>query len=96
MAKWFNTAGQPWLVNALARQATQVLVKEVSQPITVEVLEKAKEILIQRQDTYLDSLAERLREKRVKSIIEPILAGGELPDGGGTLEREYAIPFRKA
>ncbi|MEB3228528.1 MAG: ATP-binding protein, partial [Synechocystis sp.] len=37
-------------------------------------------ILIQRQDTHLDSLAERLREDRVRNIIQPILAGEELPD----------------
>ena len=77
---FYLTDGQPWLVNALARQATQVLVKEVSQPITVEAIEQAKEILIQRQDTHLDSLAERLREDRVKTVIQPILAGQDLPD----------------
>mgnify|MGYP006994848280 CR=1 FL=1 len=37
-------------------------------------------MLIQRQYTHLDSLAERLRENRVKVIIEPILAGRNLPD----------------
>ncbi|MFM7192725.1 MAG: hypothetical protein ACKOX2_18225, partial [Microcystaceae cyanobacterium] len=42
--------------------------------------EQAKEILIQRQDTHLDSLAERLREDRVKALIEPILVGEELPN----------------
>jgi hypothetical protein len=36
--------------------------------------------LIRRQDTHLDSLAERLREPRVKAIIEPMLAGQELGD----------------
>ncbi|QNP28307.1 ATP-binding protein [Cylindrospermopsis curvispora] len=77
---YYLTDGQPWLVNALARQATQVLVQDVNQPITAEVINQAKEILIQRQDTHLDSLAERLREARVKTIIEPILAGEDLPD----------------
>ncbi|BAZ89101.1 hypothetical protein NIES932_05700 [Raphidiopsis curvata NIES-932] len=77
---FYLTDGQPWLVNALARQATQVLVKDITQPITAEVINRAKEILIQRQDTHLDSLAERLREDRVKTIIEPILAGEDLPD----------------
>ena len=77
---FYLTDGQPWLVNALARQATQVLVKEVTQPITIDVINQAKEILIQRQDTHLDSLAERLREDRVKAIVEPILAGEELPN----------------
>ncbi|UJL32432.1 ATP-binding protein [Cylindrospermopsis raciborskii Cr2010] len=77
---YYLTDGQPWLVNALARQATQVLVQDVNQPITAEMINQAKEILIQRQDTHLDSLAERLREERVKTIIEPILAGEDLPD----------------
>ncbi|OBU77258.1 ATP-binding protein [Cylindrospermopsis raciborskii] len=77
---YYLTDGQPWLVNALARQATQVLVQDVNEPITAEVINQAKEILIQRQDTHLDSLAERLREARVKTIIEPILAGEDLPD----------------
>ncbi|MFZ4666810.1 MAG: AAA-like domain-containing protein [Prochlorotrichaceae cyanobacterium] len=77
---FYLTDGQPWLVNALARQATQVLVKDISQPITIDVINQAKEILIQRQDTHLDSLAERLREDRVKAIVEPILAGEELPN----------------
>jgi hypothetical protein len=74
------TDGQPWLVNALARQATEFLVKDRTQPITVSIIDQAKDILIQRQDTHLDSLAERLRETRVKNIIEPILAGEDIPD----------------
>ncbi|UJL32430.1 ATP-binding protein [Cylindrospermopsis raciborskii Cr2010] len=77
---YYLTDGQPWLVNALARQATQVLVKDVKQPITAEVINQAKEILIQRQDTHLDSLAERLREERVRDIIQPMLAGEDLAD----------------
>ena len=46
--------------------------------------DQAREILIQRQDTHLDSLAERLREPRVRRVIEPILmgsvAGEDLPE----------------
>ena len=41
-------------------------------------MNQAKEILIQRRDTHIDSLAERLREKRVKAILEPMLSGQEL------------------
>ncbi|MEB3163440.1 MAG: ATP-binding protein, partial [Prochlorothrix sp.] len=77
---FYLTDGQPWLVNALARQATEFLVEEVTQPITIGVIEQAKDILIQRQDTHLDSFAERLREPRVRTVIEPILAGNDLPD----------------
>lgn len=43
-------------------------------------IDAAKEILIQRQDTHLDSLAERLREERVRRVIQPLLAGGSLSD----------------
>jgi hypothetical protein len=74
------TQGQPWLVNALARQAVQVVVPDPTQPVDVAELNQAKELLIQRQDTHLDSLAERLREPRVRHVIEPLLAGRSLTD----------------
>ncbi|MDG3495015.1 MULTISPECIES: AAA-like domain-containing protein [Pseudanabaena] len=74
------TQGQPWLVNAIAKEITEYIAKDPAIPITVELVNQAKEILIQRQDTHLDSLAERLRDERVKAIIQPILAGQELPD----------------
>ena len=74
------TQGQPWLVNALARQLVEVLVPEVTEPITRLHVDEAKEILIQRQDTHLDSLAERLHEPRVRRIIEPMLTGTFLGD----------------
>ncbi|MFM7199237.1 MAG: ATP-binding protein, partial [Myxococcota bacterium] len=77
---WHLTRGQPWLVNALARQLTQVIVKDRTHTITQTHVEQAKEILIQRRDTHLDSLAERLREERVKGILVPMLAGEMLPD----------------
>ena len=74
------TQGQPWLVNALARQATEVLASDPTIAITPTIVDQAKDILIDRQDTHLDSLAERLREERVRAIIQPILAGEELPE----------------
>jgi type II secretory pathway predicted ATPase ExeA len=72
------TQGQPWLVNAIARQMTEVIVPDPAIALTVEHVEQAKEILIQRKDTHLDSLGKRLREPRVRAIIEPMLAGQEL------------------
>jgi type II secretory pathway predicted ATPase ExeA len=74
------TQGQPWLVNALARLAVTVVAPDPHTPITPAVIAAAKERLIQRQDTHLDSLAERLREPRVRAVIEPMLAGGVLGD----------------
>lgn len=75
------TRGQPWLVNALARQAVEKLVPDRAVPIDADVIRAAKEALILRRDTHLDSLIERLREPRVRRVIEPILAGETLsPD----------------
>lgn len=75
---FYLTQGQPWLVNALAKEVVEEMVTDTSIAITPEHIHEAKEILIKRQDTHLDSLAERLREPRIKAIIEPILAGSEL------------------
>ena len=72
------TQGQPWLVNAIAKEIVEYIAKDTSIPITAELVNQAKEILIKRQDTHLDSLAERLREDRVRAIIQPILSGQEL------------------
>jgi hypothetical protein len=74
------TQGQPWLVNAIAKEITEYMAPDPAIPITVELINQAKEILIQRQDTHLDSLAERLREDRVRAIIQPILSGQQLPN----------------
>jgi len=84
------TQGQPWLVNALAKEIVEELVTDESIAITANYILEAKEILIQRQDTHLDSLAERLRENRVKVIIEPILAGQELPESSND-DRQYLV-----
>jgi hypothetical protein len=74
------TEGQPWLVNELARESVEELAPDPHTPITLEILERAKENLIQRQETHLDSLAEKLRESRVRRVIEPMLAGSALGD----------------
>jgi len=75
---WELTRGQPWLVNALARQAVEVIVPDPAQTVGVEAIEAAKEKLVQRRDTHLDSLIDRLREPRVRRVIEPMLAGETL------------------
>jgi hypothetical protein len=74
------TQGQPWLVNALAKVAVEELIPDTSQPIRRVDIERAKMVLIERQETHLDSLAERLREPRVRRILEPMLAGLSLGD----------------
>ncbi len=74
------TQGQPYMANALAKVAVEELQPDVAQAITRNEIEQAKDILIERQETHLDSLVERLRETRVRNIIEPILAGNSLGD----------------
>lgn len=73
------TQGQPWLVNALARQVTGVFVTDRTQAVTTADVMAARDRLIEREDTHLDSLAERLREPRVRAIIDPMLSGQDLP-----------------
>jgi hypothetical protein len=51
------------------------LVTDRSVAIEAAHLEVAKEVLIRRRDTHVDSLLERLRVPRVQSVIEPILTG---------------------
>jgi hypothetical protein len=77
---FYWTQGQPWLVNALARQMVEHLVPDRSQAFTAVHVDDAKESLVRCQDTHLDSLAERLREPRVQRILKPILAGLALRD----------------
>jgi hypothetical protein len=72
--------GQPWLVNAMARLVVQQIRPDRAQPITVADFDEAARLLVERQDTHLDSLADRLREPRIRAIIEPMLAGGFLGD----------------
>ncbi|HEX4948989.1 MAG TPA: ATP-binding protein [Blastocatellia bacterium] len=72
------TQGQPYMVNALAKVAVEELVPNVTEAVTLAHIERAKEILIERRETHLDSLGERLREERVRRVIQPILTGDEL------------------
>jgi hypothetical protein len=72
------TGGQPWLVNALAREVVEKLQVPVSESITTDHLDEAKERLVLARATHLDSLAARLAEPRVQRILGPILAGDVL------------------
>ncbi len=69
------TRGQPWLTNALARQLTEKLVPDPATAIATGDVDRGAEDLIERRDTHLDSLIERLREARVERVISPILEG---------------------
>ncbi len=77
---WDLTQGQPWLVNALAYHVCfrHPEGRDRRRPVTVEQIDQAKEYLIVNRVTHLDQLADKLREERVRRIIEPMLAGAAL------------------
>jgi hypothetical protein len=72
---WELSRGQPWLTNALAREIVEKMKVEPPAPVTREHAEEARERLIIARATHLDSLVARLREPRVRRVIEPLLAG---------------------
>ncbi len=70
------SGGQPWLTNALANQVvSKILKNDYTQAITLEHVSQAKQQLILRRDTHLDSLADKLKEERVKKIVQAIING---------------------
>ena len=71
-----QTAGQPWLVNALGYEACSEMKagRDRTRPITLEIMADARERLIERRDTHLDQLADKLKEPRVHRVISSMLA----------------------
>ena len=71
-----QTLGQPWLVNAIAREVVvKMLHSDYSKPVTPSLVHQAIQTIILRRDTHIDSLLERLKEERVRRIVEPMVSG---------------------
>nr|VFK00814.1 MAG: hypothetical protein BECKLFY1418A_GA0070994_11271 [Candidatus Kentron sp. LFY] len=83
-----QTGGQPWLVNALGREACFRAEgeRDRSHPITLRVMTEARERLIERRDTHLDQLGDKLKEPRVHRVIARMLA--DTPGEGDTLPED--------
>ena len=83
--------GHPWLVNALADQITDRDARDRSIVITAEHVDAAKETIILERRTHIDSLIHKLRDSRVRKIIDPMLAGDQT--GGDVLDDDltYAL-----
>ena len=79
---WAATEGQPWLVNALAHEVTYKMRENRDRSITItpEMIYRAQERIIYRRDTHIDILIDKLKEPRVKRVIEPILANSDEAD----------------
>ena len=74
---WIATQGQPWLVNALAEQAVWRTPENIDRTVSIDEfkMRAAREALILRNDSHLDQLTDKLREPRVRAVIEPMLTG---------------------
>ena len=89
---WEFTRGQPWLVNALARECVvKIHAYDYSAPITADDIVAAKEAIIRRRDTHVDSLMERLREPRVRRVVEPVIFGGASPVSRDSEDYRFVI-----
>ena len=74
---WEDTKGQPWLVNALAHEMVweDKTARDRKVHIDLNRYFAARERLIQSRATHLDQLADKLKEDRVRGVIEPLLGG---------------------
>ncbi len=90
---WRYTRGQPWLVNALAYEACFRMPDGMdrARPVTAAVVEQAKENLILRRDTHLDQLSDKLREDRVRRVMQPIVSGEDRQPEEQSDDANYAI-----
>ena len=81
---WQATEGQPWLVNALGYEVTMNIKENRNRSVRIipEMIYKAQEQIIYRRDTHIDILIDKLKEPRVKRVIEPMLANSEEPVEG--------------
>jgi type II secretory pathway predicted ATPase ExeA len=83
--------GHPWLVNALADQITDRDARDRNIVITDAHVDAAKETLILERRTHIDSLIHKLRDPRVRKIIDPMLAGDQTGDDVLDDDLAYAL-----
>jgi hypothetical protein len=83
------TNGQPWLVNALAREIIREMRIAPPVPVTAAHVDEAKERLILARATHLDFLVARLHEPQVRRVIEPLIAG-TVPTDDATYDEDVS------
>jgi len=87
------TNGQPWLVNALALEVTHKMKenRDRNVVITPKMIDIAKENIILSRQTHLDQLADKLKEDRVRRVVEPIMLGEYIDEKEQADDLEYCI-----
>ena len=80
-----KTCGQPWIVNSLFKRATmRILDPENVETVELKHVEEACGQMMLARETHLDALGERLRDPRIRRVIQPIITGEFNPDLGRT------------
>ena len=91
---WTQTCGQPWLVNALCARACFGDEEMGAGPVTEDHILEAQEQLILDRVVHLDQLADKLREDRVRRVIEPLLSGdAQHGEPSKNLERQRDLEY---
>jgi hypothetical protein len=71
-----QSIGQPWIVNSLFMRATmRVLERDSDKTVTIDHIQEARKQMIQARETHLDALGERLRDQRIRKVIQTIITG---------------------
>jgi hypothetical protein len=71
-----QSEGQPWIVNSLFMRATMRILDEDSyETVTMEHVVRAREQMIEARETHLDALEVRLRNNKIRRVIESIIIG---------------------
>jgi hypothetical protein len=71
-----QSKGQPWIVNSLFSRATmRILEQDSPETVTIGHIREARRQMIQARETHLDALGERLRDQRIRRVIQTIITG---------------------
>jgi hypothetical protein len=75
-----QSRGQPWIVNSLFKRATMRILDENSrETVTLDHIMEAREQMIQARETHLDALEVRLRDPKIRRVVESIIVGAVDP-----------------
>ncbi|KPA16410.1 ATPase domain protein, prokaryote domain protein [Candidatus Magnetomorum sp. HK-1] len=90
---WEYSEGQPWIINALGYEVSFEMkdLRDRSKTIDHAHMLQAAQNLINRRETHIDQLVDKLHEKRVQSVIEPILSSKDKPEIVKTDDVQYVI-----
>ena len=75
-----ETAGQPWLVNRLGTILTVDIKPETTEPITVDDVNEAVEILLYEENSHFDNITEKAKQYK-ETFIDVVFNGVEYIPG---------------